>query len=189
MIWSERLRELYGPTRRLSLRPLAAADAGGYRALYQCLETMRFIGPVLSDPAAESSFALALKLQDELTPRPDWRLRMAISESQDSPLLGLLAVDACPAPDGAELGVLMHSGARGRGLGYEALDALTRRLKRIGTTWAQLCVDRHNEPMLRLASRLGYQAVGAPASGHARVVCRCEFDSARGNSISGGHTP
>ncbi len=188
MIRLDGLPELYGSTSRLLLRPLSPADAAAYRRLYQCPRIMRFIGPVLSDRDAQASFAATLKLQDGQSKLPDWRLRIALSPIGASSLLGLLALESCPRPDAVELGVLLHPDVQGQGLALEALEALIRRLRKIGMTRAQLCADRHNEPMSGLARRLGFTADGQAAGSHAQVVHRCVYDGTRDHPTSGDHS-
>jgi len=106
---------------RLRLRPLAAGDAGFYRALYTDAALLRDIAPPLDDAAVARSFAAALR--DAMAARPA-RRRWVIVESAtgaDVGLLGLLAGD-----DGAEVGALVTTDHQGRGYAAEAIAALAR---------------------------------------------------------------
>ena len=150
---------LYGPTERLLLRRLRAADVEAYCQLYRDRHSMRLVGPILSSAQACASFHEALRQQDGI-----WNgtgvgpsLRIVISDRLGSRFFGLLAVEPWEAPCAVESGVLLLASACGKGYGREALSALLLRLKTIGVERTRLCTDRRNEGMLRLAMQLGFE--------------------------------
>jgi [ribosomal protein S5]-alanine N-acetyltransferase len=104
---------------RLLLTPMSGEDAGLYCSLYGDARVMRQVGRVLAPARAAHAFALALAQARIQPPRAYyWTVRTY----GDEDACGLVALVRDPADaDSAELGVLLHPDAQGRGHASEAI--------------------------------------------------------------------
>ncbi len=102
---------------------------------------------------------------------------------------GTLGVAGAVDPDGAqEIGYGLVAGARGKGLGTEAVAALCSVLERRPGTrllTAQALVS--NEASLRLLARLGFVEIGEAAEGHRRLARACPGSPAPRARLRGRH--
>ncbi len=118
---------------RLRLRPLQASDATLFRELYADAETMRFIGePLTPERAARSCRKAAAALGEY----PIQRVFLAVVEKATQQVLGICAIVQFDAGRRrAEVGIMLKSEARCRGLAREGLGRL------VNETWRLFPVD------------------------------------------------
>ena len=106
------------------MRPAVEGDAGLYCDLYCDPDTMRFVGPPLTQERARRSFQ---KVLVSLGRRPLERVLLVIVEKTTQQSIGIGAFqDFDSRLRRVEAGMMLRSGARGRGFGTEGLRALVR---------------------------------------------------------------
>lgn len=111
--------ELHGP--RLHLRPLTAADADLYCALYTDAELMRQVTAPLTEAAARRAFAAALAAQiAQHAAGAYW----VLVERMERVEIGLLGLVGRVGSDTAEVGALILPDWQSRGYAAEAISAL-----------------------------------------------------------------
>jgi RimJ/RimL family protein N-acetyltransferase len=112
-------------TERLSMRRLSKADERFFCDLYADPDTMRFVGPPLSQEQAQRSFGIILSY---LNRRPLERLFMLIVEKAQEQAIGIGSLqDLNTSRRRVEAGVVLKTGTRALGFGKEALAALVTR--------------------------------------------------------------
>lgn len=114
------LRELTGHDVRL--RPLLAADEPLYCAVYTDVDLMRQVTEVLTMPAAQRAFVLALKANAD----PQSRARYWVIQASDADV-GLLGVVATPATESeleCEVGAMVLPSWQSRGVAANAIALL-----------------------------------------------------------------
>lgn len=154
-------------TSRLHLRPLSPSDEGLYCRLYMDPGVMRHVATPLSRGAASRAFGSLLR-QQAIGPRSrHWVL--VPREGGDA--LGLMAWLPDPGdPGSAEVGVLLATGAQGRGHAAEAIAALADAVfaasaqRRLWTRHA-----RGNDPAAGLMRKLGFEPLPGAADNPAPV--------------------
>jgi RimJ/RimL family protein N-acetyltransferase len=109
-------------TDRLSMRPVVEADAALYCELYGDPETMRFVGPPLSQERAQRGFR---KMLEVIGRRPPECVLLVIEEKATHQSIGIGAFqDFDSRRRRVQAGMMLGGGARGRGFGKEGLRAL-----------------------------------------------------------------
>jgi [ribosomal protein S5]-alanine N-acetyltransferase len=109
-------------TARLSIRPAVAGDAALYCDLFSDPDTMRFVGPPLSQEQAADAFR---KVLASLERRPVERVLLVIVEKATGQSIGIGAFqDFDPRLRRVDQGMMIGAGGRGRGFGMEASRAL-----------------------------------------------------------------
>jgi RimJ/RimL family protein N-acetyltransferase len=109
-------------TEHLRMRPVVEGDAPLYCWLYGDPETMRFVGPLLSQERAERGFR---KVLDSLQRRPIELVLLVIVEQATNRSIGIGALqDFDSRHRRVQAGMMLGGGARGRGFGKEGLRAL-----------------------------------------------------------------
>ena len=132
---------------RVRLDSLRAHDSELYTRLYGDPQSMRWIGPPLSQPALERSFRAALRAREG-------RLLLGIRARVGAAALGLCGTGSrCGDPDAIELGIMLLPEACGRGLGQAALGLLI--------PWLE---EAHPRVRLRLEYAPGHAAMQALAA-------------------------
>jgi RimJ/RimL family protein N-acetyltransferase len=154
-------------TGRLHVRPLIHADEDLFRVLYTDPETMRFIGPPLSQDGVIRTFQTALRLTNRV-PTTQYLLAMVCRTTLHS--VGICSIQGIDAARRrAEAGMIIKPAARRLGLAEECLIALVTtafgRLP-IDEVWAE--VARDNAVVERLMMRVGFSRTGKPGPGHCR---------------------
>lgn len=137
-------------TPRLVLRPMAARDWEGYRAVMMS-DRATYMGGPFSIAAAWGMFC---------ADHAQWDLfgcgALMIDSRADGACLGQVAINAGPLFPEHELGWLLYPAAEGQGIAHEAAAALrdwSRQGGKIGTLVSY--VDPRNARSIRLAERLG----------------------------------
>jgi RimJ/RimL family protein N-acetyltransferase len=142
-------------TERLRLRPADAGDEALFHELYTDPETMRFIGPVLSAEKAANSFKKIISRQ--LEPSLVGRLLVAMDKVTLQPMgicgTSQYGTDALRL----EVGIVLKSEARSRGLAKEALTGLVNRIFALSPI-EEICVQFSglSPAAERLNSRMGF---------------------------------
>lgn len=141
-------------TLRLRILPLTASDEDLYCSLYTDAETMRFICAPLSRARALRSFAKVVE-----RPRPTrGPYLFAIVDKTTLGAFGICAaVDVETQRMRAEVGVMLQSGARGKGYAREALAGMvasTFREHPVDTVWVQC--SGLNPLVERMVSSIGF---------------------------------
>jgi RimJ/RimL family protein N-acetyltransferase len=109
-------------TERLSIRPAVAGDAALYCDLFTDPDTMRFVGPPLSQKQALRNFEQVLAC---LGRRPIERMLLVIVEKATRQSIGIGAFqDFDPRHRRVDQGMMIGGAGRGRGFGKEASRAL-----------------------------------------------------------------
>ena len=104
------------------MRPVVASDVALYCDLYGDPDTMRFVGPPLSRERALRCFRQVLASLDRDPPE---RVLLVIVEKASGQCIGIGAFqDFDRERRRVEAGMMLGSGARGRGFGKEGLRAL-----------------------------------------------------------------
>lgn len=153
-------------TERLRLRPLNTDDEALYHDLYTDPETMRFIAPPFSTEKAASSFRKVVALQHEPTLASRF---MVIEEKAEQKGLGICGTSTFDADTRrVEVGIVLKSEGRSRGIGSEALPALMNRIFAVSLVQEiYLRFSAQHSVMLRLNTRVGFMpcADGAQEEG------------------------
>jgi RimJ/RimL family protein N-acetyltransferase len=102
----------------------------------------------------------------------------AFAIEEDGRFLGLALAPTIDRPGGeVELGYIVARSARGRGVGTEALAALTRwAFDGLGAQRSVLIIDVENAPSKRIAERCGYQREGVMRSIHLKQDRRVDAE-------------
>jgi RimJ/RimL family protein N-acetyltransferase len=109
-------------TERLSMRPVVPGDEALYCWLYGDPETMRFVGPPLSQERAQRGFR---KLLEQGGRRPIELVLWVIVEKATNQSIGIGAFQDFDYPGRrVQAGMVLGGGARGKGFGKEGLRAL-----------------------------------------------------------------
>ena len=146
----------------LRLRPLVQFDEALYCVVYTDLDLMRQVAEVLTMPAAQRAFALALKANAD----PHSRARYWVIEALDADV-GLLGVVATPAAETelqGEVGAMVLAAWQNRGLAAKAIALLADHVFSASTV-ARLHT-RHagnNGSASGLMHKLGFAALTADA--------------------------
>lgn len=135
-------------------KPLSAADASLFTALYTDAETMRFIGPPLSHERAARGFHRLLALMNE--PAADQRV-FTLVERESGEAVGICSLQHIEAhPDApptasliararrAEAGIIIDAAHRFQGFAKEGLQGLLRHAFQrllIDEVWVRIAVD------------------------------------------------
>jgi RimJ/RimL family protein N-acetyltransferase len=142
-------------TERLRLRPLGAGDEALYRELYTDQETMRFIGPPLAMEQAADKFQKIVARQS----KPSLKGRFLAMLDKDTlrpvGICGTSRYDADALR--VEVGIILRSEARARGVAREALTALMKRIFAVSSV-QEICVrfSAQCPAVLRLNIRVGF---------------------------------
>src|SRR5690348_10372643 len=107
------------------MRPIAPGDVGFLCDLYAEPDTMRFVGPPLSQEQAQRGFRVALAALDRRTLERLFLLIIERTSQQPIGVGSLQELDLCRRR--VEAGVVLKSGTRGCGFGKEGLAALVTR--------------------------------------------------------------
>ncbi len=149
---------------RLRLRPLQAGDETLFRELYTDAETMRFIGDPLKAERATRSCSKAVAALSEY---PLQRAFLAVVEKATQQTLGICAIVQFDADmRRAEVGIMLKSEARCRGLAREGLGRLVKetwRLFPVDEIWVEC--SALNPVVERMVSSIGFRLVDGSASG------------------------
>ena len=154
------LREMVGDG--LRLRPLVQFDEALYCVVYTDLDLMRQVAEVLTMPAAQRAFALALKANAD----PHSRARYWVIEALDADvgLLGIVATPAAETELQCEVGAMVLAAWQNRGLAAKAIALLADHVFSASTV-ARLHT-RHagnNGSASGLMHKLGFAALTADA--------------------------
>jgi RimJ/RimL family protein N-acetyltransferase len=107
------------------LRPLSEADAAFFSDLYGDPETMRFVGPPMSEERAQRGFRAILAALER---RPLERLFLLIIQKAGQEAIGVASLQELDLQRRrVEAGVVLKTGTRERGFGKECLAALVTR--------------------------------------------------------------
>lgn len=147
-------------TPRLRLRPVAPRDWPVYRDLYTDPDTVREVGDPLTASAVEESFEICLRAW---TRQPLRRAILAATHDSDDAAIGLGGIfnfRAEPTLGGAcaEVGVMLVDFARARGLGPEALRAITAcAFRNFPLDTVRCHVSTLNTRSERMVARIGFE--------------------------------
>jgi [ribosomal protein S5]-alanine N-acetyltransferase len=140
-------------TARLHLRPIGELDEALYCHLYRDPELMRHIAAPMTLEAARRSFDAAVRQQ--ATTRQRW----IVCEKNRTAGIGLvgLSVDTVEA-DVAEIGVMLHAAAQGKGYGTESMAGVIDQAfstMPLRLLWIRQSIANHpvNGMMVKLAFR------------------------------------
>jgi RimJ/RimL family protein N-acetyltransferase len=151
-------------TSRLCLRPLAAQDQALFCDLYTDAETMRFIGEPLTPERAARSFRKAVAAWAD---RPLERAFLSVLEKVTQRALGICAIVQFDAHlSRAEVGIMLKSEARSRGLAREGLGGLVKQTFRmfpVAAIWVECSAG--NPVVERMVSSIGFERDEGLASG------------------------
>ncbi|HEX7113838.1 MAG TPA: GNAT family N-acetyltransferase [Steroidobacter sp.] len=163
-------------TDRISSRLLAAGDEALYCGLYTDPDTMRFIGPPLSQTEARRDFRTALAHNRR---EPKREVYLALHDKESGRPLGLGAIQGMGQHARAtEVGIMLLAPYRGRGYGTEGLRALISKAFAISPI-----VEVHfrffaeHAVVERVALTLGFRRrgrEGGPSEGSARELWSVE---------------
>jgi RimJ/RimL family protein N-acetyltransferase len=163
-------------TDRISSRLLAAEDEKLYCGLYTDPETMRFIGPPLSEAQARRNFEIALAHNRR---EPKREVYLALHDKGSGRPLGLGAIQGIARhAQAAEVGIMLLAPYRRRGYGTEGLRALISKAFAISPI-----VEVHfrffaeHAVVERVALTLGFRRrgrEGGPSQGEARELWSVE---------------
>jgi len=166
-------------TERLSLRPADPGDEALFHDLYTDPETMRFIGPVLSAEKAVNSFQKMVARQSE--PSLAGRLLVIVDKVTLQPLgicgTSQYGTDALRL----EVGIVLKSEARSRGLAKEALTGLVNKIFALSPI-EEICVQFSglSPAAERLNSRMGFAPCADAVQGEgvlSKRVCSIQRSS------------
>ena len=176
---------LRSPAGRVQLRRMREGDLARFHAYRSDAETARFQGWTLAtDPAQSADFLQEMSVA--AIGEPDQWVQLAIADASDDQLIGDIglclrarlpaeAAGADTHPLGAWLGITLHPGWRGRGLGREAFVALQDFLLEAGGLLEIECwVDARNAASIQLLEASGMRRFctevrdfrGAPCEEH-----------------------
>lgn len=129
-------------TARLKLRSLCESDAGLYFELYGDAQTMRFIGPPLSQDRAVRAFRRTL---GSTRCDPVKRLMLTVIDNAAQQAVGLCGIQQFNAQGHrAEAGIMLKPAAHAQGFGKECLGALLARafaMFSLDEIWAWTAAD------------------------------------------------
>jgi acetyltransferase len=161
----ERAIELDG--RRVTLRPLRAADAGLHRAFIASLATedlrFRFGDRVVSMSDAE------LERLARVDPERERIVVATLSSDAGAPIVGEVRILDDAEGASAEFAIAVRSDLQGRGVGRALLESAIADCRARGLRVLYGLVDPANGGMLALASRLGFDIDHVPGGSTAVV--------------------
>lgn len=144
-------------TEHLRMRPVVPDDAALYCRLYGDPETMRFVGPPLSQEQAQRGFRKVLELLER---RPIELVLWVIVERATDRSIGIAAFqDFDPGRRRVQAGMMLDGGARGRGFGKEGLRALIEHAFAtfaVDEVWTQHAADNTDARRLTLSLGLSH---------------------------------
>ncbi|MGM9515350.1 GNAT family N-acetyltransferase [Roseateles sp. DB2] len=170
---------------RVQLRRMRESDLDRFHAYRSDAETARFQGWTQAQDPAQSAVFLR-EMSEAAIGVPDEWVQLAIADGEDDQLIGDIGLclrarppELTPGADthplGAWMGITLHPGWRGRGLGREAFVALQDFLLDAGGLLEVECwVDARNQPSIQLLEASGMRRFctevrdfrGAPCEEH-----------------------
>lgn len=138
---------------RLRLRPLTDNDFELYAGLYGDDNILRYIGPALDKQTLESSFAVAIRLNQEAQCK---RAFLAV-ELLDNTSVGILGLTVAEETKKIEVGVIFKAEFQKNNLAFEALQTLIRFIQAEYSRYLLVAhVDPNNRAAVWLSRKLGF---------------------------------
>ena len=129
---------------RLRLRPLSDTDFELYAALYGDDNIMRYISPALDKQTLESSFKIAIKLNQ----KEQCKRSFLVAELFDNSLAGIIGLTVNEETKKIEVGVIFKPEFQKDNLAFEAMQTLIRFIK---AEYSRFLVVAHVNPKNRAA--------------------------------------
>jgi acetyltransferase len=154
--------------RRLLIRPIRPEDAAQLSAFFNRIEPgdlrLRSFRQSNARPVSDVLRYTQIDYDREMA-----LVAVAGDQASQSEILGEVRAGADPENIRAELAIVVRSDWKGKGLGKLLTDCIIRHWRSRGTRELFGLVDAGNEPMLRLARRLGF-TVDAPPDVQTAVI-------------------
>lgn len=138
---------------RLRLRPLTETDFELYAALYGDDNILRYISPALDKQTLESSFAIAIRLNQ----KEQCKRTFLVTELLDSTVVGILGLTVSEQAKKIEIGVIFKPEFQKNNLAFEALQTLIRFIQAQYSSYLIVAhVDPNNRAAVWLSRKLGF---------------------------------
>jgi acetyltransferase len=147
--------------RRILVRPIRPEDAAQLATFFDGIEPddlrLRYFRQQRSRPVSDVLRYTQIDYDREMA-----LVAIAQNEGSEGEIVGDVRAGVDPENVRAELAIVVRSDWKGRGLGRVLTDRMIRYWRARGTRELFGLVDATNEPMLRLARRLGFEVDVAP---------------------------